>query len=415
MDPKAHADGIPVWCAHDEIVDLIKLVPNPQNPNHHPESQIELGARIIKAHGWRWPIVISKRSGFITKGHGRLLFAERMGVKEAPVDYQEYESEASEWQDVIADNKLQEFAEPDEDIIKEILSTIEDIEADLTGYDLDDLIVEEPPDDPGAQTDRAEELQHEWNTEYGQVWEIPSKSSPGRSHWVMCGDSTLGEDVGRLLGDAKPFIMVTDPPYGVEYDPDWRNKAAAEGHLSYGARAIGRVRNDDIADWSGAWRLFPGGVVYTWSPPGDHVLITGKALVDCGFSIRSMIIWKKAHFAISRGAYHYQHEPCWYGVRKGAKSLWCGDRSQSTVWEIDHVKNETGHGTQKPLECMERPIRNHGSKEDDVYDPFLGSGTTIIAAERAGRICYGMEIDPCYCAVILQRCLDMGLEPKLVE
>ncbi|MDD4479457.1 MAG: DNA methyltransferase [Mesotoga sp.] len=421
--PKGYADGIPVWCSFDEIVPVVSLIDNPKNPNHHPEAQIKKGAKIIKGNGWRQAIVISKRSGWITKGHGRKLFAIEAGVSEVPVDYQDYESEAAEWADVLADNELALEAEIDLVEVKDILDSIPDIDVDLTGYNIDQLMADieaqglgeetDAPEDPGARIDRAEELQHEWKTEYGQVWEIPSKTSPGKAHRLMCGDSTKEDEVKKLLAGNVPFIMVTDPPYGVEYDPDWRNKAAAEGHLSYGARAIGKVKNDDIADWSAAWNLFPGSVVYTWSPGGDHVLITGKALVDCGFSIRSMIIWKKAHFAISRGAYHYQHEPCWYAVRKGAKSLWCGDRSQSTVWDIDHVKNETGHGTQKPLECMARPIRNHGGKDDDVYDPFLGSGTTMIAAERSDRICFGMEIDPKYCAVILQRCLDMGLEPKL--
>jgi DNA modification methylase len=243
------------------------------------------------------------------------------------------------------------------------------------------------------------------------------KSKPGDlwtlgNHRLFCGDSTNPQHVEKLLGGAKPFIMVTDPPYGVEYDPNWRNVAAEEGHLSYGARAIGKVENDSIADWSAAWLLSPCDVVYTWSPPGDHVLITGKALVDSGFEIRSMIIWKKSHFAISRGAYHYQHEPCWYAVRKGKKALWCGDRSQSTVWEINHIKNETGHGTQKPVECMARPIRNHGGKEEYVYDPFLGSGTTMIACEQLGRRCFGLEISPSYCDVILNRFQKFtGIDP----
>lgn len=157
--PKAYADGIPVWCSHDEIVDLVKLIPNPKNPNHHPEKQIDLGARVIKAHGWRWPIVVSKRSGFITKGHGRLLFAERMGVKEAPVDYQDYATEADEWQDVIADNRLQEFAEPDIDIIRDILSTVEDLQAELTGYDFDLSCFGTPLEDAG---DEVGDPEKEW-------------------------------------------------------------------------------------------------------------------------------------------------------------------------------------------------------------------------------------------------------------
>ena len=133
--PKAVADGIPVWCSHDKIVDIVELIPNPKNPNHHPETQIDLGARIIKAHGWRWPIAVSTRSGFITKGHGRLLFAQKLGVKEVPVDYQDYDNEAAEWQDVIADNRLQEFAEPDRNLIREIIANnIDAINIELTGY-----------------------------------------------------------------------------------------------------------------------------------------------------------------------------------------------------------------------------------------------------------------------------------------
>ena len=140
MKPRTFADGIPVYCAHDEIVDLVKLIPNPRNPNHHPESQVKLGARIIKGNGWRNPIVVSKRSGFITKGHGRLLFAQELGVTCAPVDYQEYENEAAEWADVMADNHLPELSEIDLTEVKALLDEIEDIDIDLTGYDADELL-----------------------------------------------------------------------------------------------------------------------------------------------------------------------------------------------------------------------------------------------------------------------------------
>lgn len=173
MKPKSMADGVPVWCAHDEIVDIVKLVPNPRNPNKHPENQIDLGARIIKAHGWRWPIVVSKRSGFITKGHGRLLFAERMGVKEVPVDYQDYENEALEWQDVIADNKLQEFAEPDLELIKDIMDSVEALEVELTGYDFDELVsYSEPPDAEFREYDESIENEVEFIEcpECGHKW-----------------------------------------------------------------------------------------------------------------------------------------------------------------------------------------------------------------------------------------------------
>lgn len=421
MKPKALADGIAVWCSHDEIGPLEKAIENPRNPNKHPEAQIKLLANIIKVQGWRNPITISRLSGFITKGAGRRKAAELLGVSQVPLDYQDYENEAAEYADLIADNRIAELAEPDLDLVKDILKSIEGLDAELTGYNLDDLgMAEEPPEDPGAQLDKAEELQHEWKTEYGQVWEIPSKASPGKMHRLMCGDSTNQEDVGKLLGDKTPFIMVTDPPYGVEYDPNWRVECGAN------QRANGApIQGDDKFDWTDTYKLFPGSVIYVWHASIFSIDV-GLNIRDAGFQIRAVIIWNKDNFAFGRGNYHWKHEPCWYAVRKNRSGKWCGDRKQSTVWDIPNInsfangttaeeKGLVGHGNQKPLECMARPIRNHGGKDDDVYDPFLGSGTTMIAAERSGRICFGMEIDPKYCAVILQRCLDMGLEPVLAK
>lgn len=270
-----------------------------------------------------------------------------------------------------------------------------------------DGVTKPPPEPPEPQLDRAEELREKWGTQRGQVWRIGE-------HRMMCGDATSGEDVAQLLDGEVPFIMVTDPPYGVDYDPEWRNKAAEAGSISYAAQATGSVQNDDQADWSEAYTLFPGDVVYVW-----HASLFGGAVAShlsaSNFQLRSQIIWRKSRFAISRGHYHWQHEAALYGVRKGRTASWCGDRSQSTIWDIDHTKNETGHGTQKPIECMARPIRNHGGRGDAVYDPFLGSGTTMVAAEQLGRRCYGMEIDPKYAAVILERMAGMELQPTLVE
>jgi len=219
-------------------------------------------------------------------------------------------------------------------------------------------------------------------------------------HRVMCGDATVPEDVARLLEGAKPNLMVTDPPYGVEYDPNWRNDAAATGALAYAPRRIGKVANDDRDDWSEAWALFPGSVAYCWHG-GLHASSVQSSLESVGFEMRSQIIWAKSNFPISRGHYHWRHEPCWYAVRKGATADWIGDRKQTTLWEINLDKNvEGGHSTQKPVECMERPLRNHAG---DVYDPFLGSGTTLIAAERQSRRCYGMEIEPQFVQVAIER------------
>jgi DNA modification methylase len=199
--------------------------------------------------------------------------------------------------------------------------------------------------------------------------------------------------------------MVTDPPYGVEYSPDWREQAGLGKQ-----RQTGTVTNDNRTDWAPAYRLFPGDVIYVWHA-GVHAAEVAIGIRQAGFEIRSQIIWAKQHFALSRGAYHWQHEPCWYAVREGGRSYWRGDRTQSTLWQVANLnpfggnqeESATGHGTQKPVELMRRPILNHTERGRAVYDPFLGSGTTLIAADMTERICYGLEIDPRYCDVIVRR------------
>lgn len=222
------------------------------------------------------------------------------------------------------------------------------------------------------------------------------------SHRIMCGDSTNAEDVAKLLGTVKPHLMVTDPPYGVDYDPDWRNRADRANGKAYGARATGKVSNDSRADWGQAWALFPGDVAYVWHG-ALHALIVQQSLEATGFEIRAQIIWAKHRHVISRGHYHWAHEPCLYAVRKGGKGHWSGDRSQTTLWQVPHVKSESGHGTQKPVEVMRRPMLNNSSPGQAVYDPFLGSGTSLIAAETCQRVCLGMELSPAYCDVAVRR------------
>jgi DNA modification methylase len=206
-------------------------------------------------------------------------------------------------------------------------------------------------------------------------------------------------------------LIVTDPPYGVVYDANWRNEADRANGRPIGAMATMKVNNDDNAYWSETWSLSPSKVAYVWHA-GRHAKTVQESLEACEFIIRSQVIWVKNNIVISRGDYHWKHEPCWYAVKKGNKGNWAGDRKQTTVWDIDKpLKSETGHSTQKPVECMARPIKNH---DGDVYDPFLGSGTTMVAAHQLNRKCYGMEIDPKYCQVIIERMrkLDPNIEIK---
>ncbi len=203
----------------------------------------------------------------------------------------------------------------------------------------------------------------------------------------------------KLLGDIRPLLMVTDPPYGVEYDPAWRNATGAAK-----TKRTGKVLNDDRADWREAWALFPGDVVYVWHG-ALHATTVADSLIAAGFDIRSQIIWAKDRLVLSRGDYHWQHEPCWYAVKKRGKGHWAGDRKQTTLWQIANRDQdaETVHGTQKPVECMRRPILNNSSPGQAIYEPFMGSGTTLIAAETTGRVCYGIELNPAYVDVAIAR------------
>jgi DNA modification methylase len=225
-------------------------------------------------------------------------------------------------------------------------------------------------------------------------------------HRVGCGDSTIAVDVASVLAGSAPHLMIADPPYGVSYEPSWR----ARRKLSRGKLAQGKVLNDDRADWREAYALFPGDVAYVWHG-ALHGDVVAAGLAACGLQLRAQIIWAKQHFTLSRGDYHWKHEACWYAVREGKGSHWRGDRTQTTVWEI--VNNNPfgnrqreqswGHGTQKPVECMRRPIDNNSRPGQAIYDPFLGSGTSLIAAEMTGRICCGLELNPAYVDVVVRR------------
>jgi DNA modification methylase len=203
--------------------------------------------------------------------------------------------------------------------------------------------------------------------------------------------------------------MVTDPPYGVEYDPAWRNRAGLSA-----TRRTGKVENDDRADWREAWALFPGEVAYVWHG-ALHAAAVSESLEACGFGIRAQIVWAKDRLVLGRGHYHWQHEPCWYAVK--GTGHWSGDRKQTTLWPIASKGQdaETAHGTQKPVECMRRPIENNSSPGQAVYEPFCGSGTTIIAAEMGGRACHAIELSPAYVDVAIKRWQDFTGQQAVLE
>ncbi len=235
-------------------------------------------------------------------------------------------------------------------------------------------------------------------TQPGDVWLLGP-------HRLVCGDATDAATVRKALDGARPHLMWADPPYGVSYDPDWRQKAHEAGLLGgsrTGACALGKVANDHLADWRAAWAHFEGDVAYVWHG-ALHSATVRASLEACGFLIRSEIVWDKGRLIISRGHYHWRHEPCWYAVRKGRTAHWVGDRKQCTLWQVPHRRSRSGHSTEKPVELALRPIRNHTRSGDGLYDPFAGSGTSIEAAEISGRVAYAIEIDPEHCDRAVRR------------
>lgn len=248
----------------------------------------------------------------------------------------------------------------------------------------------------------------------GDLYELISPQK-NITHRVMCGDSTIPDDIEKLLNRQQLIIMVTDPPYGVEYDPNWRATA-----LNGSIASTGTVLNDDKFDWTVTWALYNPQVAYVWHADRFASKVQ-KSLEDNEYEIKAQIIWNKNSLVLSRGDYHWKHEPCWYAVKKGMNHNWQGARDQSTVWDIQNLtarsvieaEGQTGHGTQKPLECMKRPIENNSKRGDVVADPFLGSGSTLIACEQTGRQCYGMELGEKWVDVEVKRWINFMTDNNL--
>lgn len=376
-------------------VEPSSLNPAAYNPRKITKSEMGKLRRSLVEFGWLEPIAVNKTTGNVVGGHQRLQAAVLEGMPEVPVIYCDL-TESREMAANLALNRVS--GEWDElklgSVFDKMSSFGDDLALDLSGFDQAEMTRimnrSTPPEPP--------------------IPPLPDKpkSKPGTlyvlgRHRLLCGDATNPACVDRLLGSDVPHLMVTDPPYGVEYDANWRNEALRGDGKPLGARAIGRVANDDNADWGAAWALFPGDVVYIWHAYRNTHIVAGS-IIASGFELKSQIIWNKSNFAISRCHYHPKHEPCWYAVRKGKTGHWASDRKQTTVWDIPKPsKSETGHSTQKPIECMAIPMHNSSKRGDMVYDPFVGSGTSIVAAEAIGRTVLAMEIDPKYCDVVIKR------------
>lgn len=410
---------------------LSELKDYERNARTHPEAQIQQLAAAIEKLGFAGAILADGKG--IVAGHGRKkalesLFAAGKTVRlagggevpngHAPVIDVSGWSELERKAFIISDNRIAANAGWDEKLL-----ALEAGDLKLGGLDMSLLGFAESelralarkavvdgadPDDVPAAPKKAV-------TKLGDVWVLGE-------HRLLCGDSTIEADVKACLAGARPHLMVTDPPYGVNYDAEWRHKAGVNNRKA----ATGKVLNDDRADWTPTWKLFPGTVCYIWHG-ALHAGTVQQSLIAAGFQIRAQIVWVKTRPVLGRGSYHWQHEPAWYAdrgitqddgwqprfepmhelaeyaVKEGARSDYDGGRKQSTVWMIEHAKSETGHSTQKPVEAMRRPIINNSKPGQFVYDPFNGSGTTLIACEMEARKARCIELNPIYCDVTVKR------------
>ena len=391
---------------------LERIKPYAGNPRKRSKKAVAKVAASIREFGPRQPIVVDE-DGVILVGHTRRDAAALLGMATFPVHQAVGLTEAQKRAYRIADNRTNEETEWDDDLLAIELKALEGFNLDLslTGFDLRQ-VAGYLRTGPQAGEDDVPEVA-ELVTKPGDLWLLGE-------HRLLCGDCTNAESVAAVLDGAKPRLMVSDPPYGVSLDSEWRDRAGInkvgpaepsymkhriEGHTET------TISGDTRADWSDAFALVPSlEVLYVWHAT-SHMVEVAQGIERIGFELRQQLIWFKTNAAISRSAYHWQHEPCWYAVRKGKTANWQGTRDQTTVWSAASPKmimggsteDKENHPTQKPVELMRRPLLNHTVKGDAVYDPFLGSGTTLIACETEGRRCYGLEIEPKYCDVIVAR------------
>ena len=424
------ADNIAVYSAFDELVQIDKLKPNPKNPNTHGAEQVALLAEIIKKSGWRNSITVSMFTGYVVKGHGRLLAAEYGGLTEVPVEYQHYNTEADELADLVADNRLAELAEMDKAKLAAIFAELDPEKLELTGYteaEADDLQGLLADIDINAETAEdlipAAEFDDEPVTQPGDVWIL------GR-HKLICGDSTDAKAYEALMGDELAKLIITDPPYNVDYT------GATEAKL--------KIKNDNMGNedfkkfLTAAFKGMaqygaPGAAVYVWHAglEGSNFMLAMAA----GIPVKQVLIWVKNNIVLGRADYQWRHEPCLYGWLPGAPHYFIDDRKQTTVHEADKIdfdkmkkseliaflqqlmtppgeqtalyekapQRSDLHPTMKPIKLITRLMTNSSKKGWLVLDPFAGSGTTLITAEMTGRVARCIELDPYYCDVIVRR------------
>lgn len=390
-----------------EIWDISRLIPYARNSRTHSDAQISQLAASIKEWGWTVPILIDE-TGMIIAGHGRLAAAQKLNYKQVPVVIASNWSEEKKRAYVIADNKLALNAGWDTELlaleIQELKAT--DFNLSILGFtdeELNNLIpinvtegltdedaVPEPPPEP--------------ITKPGDIWILGK-------HRLMCGDSTSIDHLEKLCDGRQVDMWLTDPPYNVAYEGKTKDALT--------------IKNDSMDDekfrqflrdaYTAADAVMKAGAVfYIWHADSEGYNFRGAAK-DAGWKVRQCLIWKKSTIVMGRQDYHWKHEPCLYGWKEGAGHLWAADRKQTTILEFDKPSRSVEHPTMKPVALFEYQMLNNTKGGDIILDSFGGSGTTLVAAEKNGRIAYLMEIDPKYCDVIVKRWEEFTGKKALLE
>lgn len=379
-----------------ERIGVETLLPYAKNSRTHSDEQVAQIAASIKEFGFNNPILIDKENTIIA-GHGRLLAARRAGMEEVPCIRLDHLTETQRKAYVIADNRLALNAGWDNEMLTIELNELmeDDFALDILGFDekelkalLDPIQATEGLTDEDAVPEAPEEPK----TKPGDIWMM------GR-HRLMCGDSTSMDHLALLTDGQLVDMWLTDPPYNVAYEGKTKDAL--------------KIQNDSMED--DQFRQFlrdaytaadtvmkPGAVFYIWHADSEGYNFRGAAQ-DAGWKVRQCLIWKKSSMVMGRQDYHWKHEPCLYGWKEGAGHLWAADRKQTTILEFDKPSRNGEHPTMKPVALFEYQMLNNTKGGDQVLDSFGGSGTTLIAAEKNGRIARIMELDPKYCDVIVKR------------
>ncbi len=383
-----------------EHVPIADLRPDPFNPRRISDEGLEALTRSIQEFGLVAPIIARKADRAIIGGHQRLVAARRLGLETLPVIYVDVTPEQARLLN-LALNRIS--GDWDRELLARLLAELADVPAidlSLSGFDEDEIAKLLKSLDAREKRHRPESFdlesalaaaRRDSGVVRGDVWRLGD-------HRVMCGDSADSGDVARLMAGEAATLMITDPPYGVAYeaDDDFRIRKRKRPIAN---DALGRGQAEF---WTATFQHWPlAGDAYVFSPSGPLISTLCASIEAAGIGHHQWLIWVKDQLVLGRSHYHYRHEHLFYGWK--GKTSWNGSRKEDSVWEADRPLASPQHPTMKPLALCERAIENSSKAGDLVIDPFLGSGSTLIAAERTGRRCYGMEIDPRYCRVAIAR------------